>query len=175
MSHAYTQTETAHTELNVDLVEGFDKWLTVQNFSPHTRLNYCGYVRRLAVFIEQASLLEVKRDDVAGFLRYLQEYRRFQPSSLEAATFSLRKFYTFLNMGGVVQRGPPFLTGNFRSVFRMRSQRTKSNNFSAAPKPLAISPLWNSSMRRESASPNYRCSTAKTFSSTLMGKAAAST
>ena len=150
MSHAYTQTETAQTQLNVDLVEGFDKWLTVQNFSPHTRLNYCGYVRRLAVFIEQASLLEVKRDDVAGFLRYLQEYRRFQPSSLEAATFSLRKFYTFLNMGGVVQRGPMLTIANRKLPKRLPDALTEDQikqllRGAQTPRDLAIVELFYAS------------------------------
>jgi site-specific recombinase XerD len=91
---------------NLDLVEGFDKWLTVQNYSQSTRVNYCHDVRALASFTGQVSLLEVKRDHVAEYLQYLQETRRLSPSSLARMLFSLRKFYSFLKMGEVVQRGP---------------------------------------------------------------------
>jgi site-specific recombinase XerD len=59
-----------------------------------------------ATFTGQANLLEVKRNHVAEYLQYLQETRRLCPSSLARTLFSLRKFYSFLNMGGVVQRGP---------------------------------------------------------------------
>jgi integrase/recombinase XerC len=116
----------SHAKLNLDLIEGFDKWLMVQNFSPHTRVGYCAYVRQLAVFIGQASLLEVKRDNVAGFLRHLQERRHFKPASLEAATFSLRKFYTFLNMGGVVQRGPMLTIPNRKLPKRLPDALSES-------------------------------------------------
>ena len=98
--------ETTHTELNLDLVAGFDKWLMVQNFSSSTRVNYCHDVREFASFTGQVSLLEVKRDHVAEYLQYLQETRRLCPASLARNLYALRKSYIFLNMGGVVQRGP---------------------------------------------------------------------
>jgi site-specific recombinase XerD len=143
-------TETTHTELNLDLVEGFDKWLTVQNFSPHTRVSYCGYVRRLASFIGQANLLEVKRDNVAEFLRYLREYKRFVPSSLEAAVFSLRKFYTFLNMGGVVLRGPMLTIANRKLPKRLpdplsEDQIKRLLRGTQTPRDLAIVELFYAS------------------------------
>jgi site-specific recombinase XerD len=119
-------TKTTYLELNLDLVKGLDKWLMVQNFSPHTRVGYCAYVRQFAVFIGQASLLEVKRDHIAGFLRYLQEFRHFKPASLEAAIFSLRKFYTFLNMGGVVQRGPMLTIPNRKLPKRLPDALSES-------------------------------------------------
>ncbi len=97
-----------HTEFNLDLVEGFDKWLMVQNFSRSTCVNYCHDVREFASFTGQASLLEVKRNHVAQYLQHLQETRHLAPASLARTLYALRKFYMFLNMGGVVQRGPMF-------------------------------------------------------------------
>jgi site-specific recombinase XerD len=99
-------TETVCTDLNLDLVEGFDKWLTVQNYALSTRINYSHDVRGLASLTGQVSLLELKRDHVAEYLQYLQETRRLCASSRARTLFSLRKFYSFLNMGNVVQRGP---------------------------------------------------------------------
>jgi site-specific recombinase XerD len=97
----------SHTaELNRDLIEGFDKWLMVQNFSPHTRVKYCSYATQLASFSGQASQVELKREHVVQFLHYLQEYKHFKPHSLASVRFSLRKFYRFLLLGGVIKRGP---------------------------------------------------------------------
>jgi hypothetical protein len=42
--HSVRQSK-APTQFNLDLVEGFDKWLMVQNFSTSTRVNYCHDVR----------------------------------------------------------------------------------------------------------------------------------
>ena len=97
---------TGSTDLNHDLVEGFDRWLMVQNYSLSTRVNYCHDVRGLASFNGQVSLLELKRDHVAEYLQYLHETRRLCASSRARTLFSLRKFYKFLNMGDVVQRRP---------------------------------------------------------------------
>lgn len=89
--------------LNLRLVKGFEEWLIAQKKSPHTRIGYCRYAGWLASFIGEASLLEVKRDNVTAFLRYLQECKQFAPSSLASVLFSLRKFFKFLNMGGIAQ------------------------------------------------------------------------
>ena len=92
--------------LNRNLIEGFSKWLKVQNFSLSTQVNYTTDVRGLAAFVRQVSLTNVTHDNVVEYLRYLHEYRQLAPASLARMHCSLRKFYTFLNIGNVVRRGP---------------------------------------------------------------------
>jgi len=150
------------TEFNLDLVEGFDKWLTIQNFSPHTRTSYCSYVRRFASFLGQADLREVKRENVAEFQRYLKEYKRFRPASMEAATFSLRKFYTFLNMGGVVQRSPLLTIPNRKLPKRLPSALTEEQierllRGTETPRDLAIIELFYASGVRRAELQNLNC------------------
>jgi site-specific recombinase XerD len=94
--------EAVDAEFNLNLVEGFNKWLTIQHYSPSTRINYCTDVRGLAYFTGQVSLLELKRDHVVEYLWYLQEYRHLARASLARMIFSLRKFYKFLDLGEVV-------------------------------------------------------------------------
>jgi integrase/recombinase XerD len=97
---------TVPPEFNLDLVKGFNEWLGVQNYSSSTRVNYCTDVRGFASFIQQVNLLNVKHGHIVKYLRYLHEYRHLAPASLARIQFSLRKFYTFLNMGSVVRGGP---------------------------------------------------------------------
>ncbi len=141
---------TVPTEFNLDLVAGFNEWLTVQNYSSSTRVNYCSDVRGLASFIQQVSLLKVKRDHVVEYLRHLDEYRRLAPASLARVRFSLRKFYTFLNMGGVVQRGPMRTTPTRKLPTRLPnalSERQVRQLFAGAntPRDLAILELFYAS------------------------------
>jgi len=98
--------QSNYAEFNLRLVEGFDRWLTIQNLSLHTRVSYCSYVKRFASFVGQADLREVERINVVEFLRYLQEYKRFCVGSRQSVLYALRKFYKFLYMGGIVLRGP---------------------------------------------------------------------
>jgi site-specific recombinase XerD len=47
------------------------------------------------------SLLNLKRADMVGYLCFLQDYRRLAGPSLSRTLFSLRKFYRFLDLGGL--------------------------------------------------------------------------
>ncbi len=103
-------------DLNRDLIDGFDRWLTVQNHSRHTRVNYCHDVRKLADHAGQHSLLDLKRADIVGYLCFLQDYRRLTSSSLSRTLFSLRKFYSFVDLGGQGRLRGPMLTIPTRKV-----------------------------------------------------------
>ena len=103
-------------DLNRDLIDGFDRWLTIQNHSRHTRVNYCHDVRKLADHAGQASLLKLKRADIVGYLAFLQDYRRLASPSLSRTLFSLRKFYKFLDLGGLGGLRGPMLTIPARKV-----------------------------------------------------------
>jgi integrase/recombinase XerC len=103
-------------DLNRDLIEGFDRWLTAQNHSRHTRVNYCHDIRKLADHAGQASLLGLKHADIVGYLRFLQDYRRLASPSLSRTLFSLRKFHKFLDLGGQGPLRGPMLTIPARKV-----------------------------------------------------------
>jgi site-specific recombinase XerD len=90
------------TEANLDLVEGFNQWLTVQNYSASTRINYCTDVRGLACFAARSSLLEIERRQVVEYMRFLKEFRNLAAASIARTIFSLRKFYKFLTLGEIV-------------------------------------------------------------------------
>ena len=103
-------------ELNRNLIQGFDKWLSVQRYSRHTCINYCHDVRKLADYVGQASLLELKRADIVGYLGFLQNYRHLASPSLSRILFSLRKFYDFLDLGAQGGLLGPMLTIPARRV-----------------------------------------------------------
>src|ERR1700686_4911282 len=97
---------TVPTQSNLYLVEGFNQWLTIQNYSASTRINYCTDVRGLACFAARSSLLEIERHHVVEYLRFLKEFRNLAAASIARAIFSLRKFYKFLTLGAIVHRVP---------------------------------------------------------------------
>jgi site-specific recombinase XerD len=118
--------EAVDAEFNLHLVEGFHKWLAIQNYSPSTRVNYCADVRGLAYFTGQVNLLELKRDHVVEYLQYLQEYRHLARASLVRMIFSLRKFYRFLNLGEVVPRDPMLTISAPKAPTRLPQALSKS-------------------------------------------------
>jgi site-specific recombinase XerD len=99
--------QSSHAEFNLQLVEGFDKWLTIGKLSRNTGLSYCKFVKQFATFIGDVDLREINRVHISHWLEHLVEYRHLSSSSAATALFALRKFYDFLNLGDVCRSCVP--------------------------------------------------------------------
>ena len=145
---------TVSSESNLDLVEGFNQWLTIQNYSASTRINYCTNVRGLACFAARSSLLEIERHHVVEYMRFLKEFRNLAAASIARTIFSLRKFYKFLTLGGIVHRVPMLTISSpkvpIRLVQALRKDQIEKLLFAAeTPRDLAVLELfYGSGIRR---------------------------
>jgi site-specific recombinase XerD len=142
------------TEANLDLVEGFNQWLTVQNYSASTRINYCTDVRGLACFAARSSLLEIERRQVVEYMRFLKEFRNLAAASIARTIFSLRKFYKFLTLGEIVHRVPMLTISSPKVPTRLaqalsKDQIEKLLVAARTPRDLAVLELfYGSGIRR---------------------------
>jgi site-specific recombinase XerD len=145
---------TVPTQSNLYLVEGFNQWLTIQNYSASTRINYCTDVRDLACFAARSSLLEIERHHVVEYLRFLKEFRNLAAASIARAIFSLRKFYKFLTLGAIVHRVPMLTISSPKVPTRLaqalsKDQIEKLLAAARTPRDLAVLELfYGSGIRR---------------------------
>src|ERR1700722_16348847 len=101
MSAQSAQVVKSFTKDNLELAAKFDAWLEAQNYSPHTRRAYATTTGYLCEFVCPRSLLELNTFDLREFLTYLHK-RGLAPSSMARVQYSLKTFFDFLNLGGLV-------------------------------------------------------------------------
>ncbi len=90
---------------NSDYVAAFDRFMQAQAMPENTRKTYLNFIRRLAEFLGPKSFLDARRFDLSEF-RALLYRQKFSDGSMATAVFALRKFYSFLDMGGIVVSSP---------------------------------------------------------------------
>src|SRR5882724_2327686 len=83
------------------LIEKFDKYLMVLEYSPHTRLRYGTWAKQFGAFLGEKNFATVKSQDVRDFLAALYE-RKLQKGTTASAVYALRGFYKFLELGDQV-------------------------------------------------------------------------
>lgn len=97
-----------HAKLNQRLAKSYDRWMVVQHYSPITMKRHG---RTVQLFIESLGgrlLTDANQMDVRAFIAHLAENGVTLSSANDHLT-SLRMFYDFLNLGGMVGYVPPRL------------------------------------------------------------------
>jgi integrase/recombinase XerD len=95
-------------KFNQQLSKRWDQWMLVQHYSVGTQYMYKQSIRLFIAFLKDKSAVQVSHLDVRRFLLYLSEHG----VSLIGARkhlLSLRRFYDFLNLGGLVSYVAPRL------------------------------------------------------------------
>jgi site-specific recombinase XerD len=92
--------------LNQNLAERFGRWLLVQRYSPITRRLYATTVGSFSGYLGRRLVTTTTHLDVQNFLAERAE-RGASPRTLRNDLYSLRIFFDFLNLGGLVKWVPP--------------------------------------------------------------------
>ena len=83
----------------------FDAWLSVEQFSGHTRKRYLETLRDFANYDRSASLLEVEPADIGRFLGHLYA-RGYCRTTISNYLSSLRSFYAWAQDKGLIRINP---------------------------------------------------------------------
>ena len=95
-------------KLNARLAKRYDDWMIALHYTVHTRQYAQKVLGRFNEFLETRSISDVTHLEIREFLTYLSNYG----ATLETGYRHLgvlRRFYDFLNLGGVVSYVPPRL------------------------------------------------------------------
>lgn len=93
---------------NLALAAKFSEWLTVRNYSEHTRRAYVGVTADFCRFLGFRDLTQAKPFEIREYLFHLQG-RGLASASLDRQLHVLRTFYDFLKLGGKVVSVSPRL------------------------------------------------------------------
>ena len=93
-------------KLNLEMVERFRLWLVAQKYLDATRVRYYRLARKFCEHIQGQSLASVSPMDIGDFLTKTLP-RRWSDSYISHAVCSLRSFFDFLYLGGVVETVAP--------------------------------------------------------------------
>jgi site-specific recombinase XerD len=104
------------SQKNRELAIRFDRWLVLQRYSPVTRDMYTRTIREYNKFLDGKSVLRTTHLDVQEFLAQ-QAARGIRPRTVLYKLYSVRIFFDFLCLGGLIRWTPP-RTIKMRSVPR---------------------------------------------------------
>jgi len=85
------------------LLDRFERWLLVCGYSVETRRTYLGTIRAFAKFLQERFLTLVTPGDIREFLAGRLD-RGIGRSTIQHDVWTLRTFYDFLRLGGLVRR-----------------------------------------------------------------------
>jgi len=91
---------------NLELAARFKRWLLVQKYSINTRLLYCRAVAGFTAFIGNRSILTTNHFDIQEYLSKLAS-KDISSLSLRNYLYSLRIYFDFLSLGGLLKWSPP--------------------------------------------------------------------
>jgi len=94
------------TEKNNELVKRFDRWLLVLRYSPITRDIYTRAARDYLKFLGDKFVTRSNHLDVQEFLA-AQAAKGIRARTVIYKLYSMRIFFDFLNLGGLVRWSPP--------------------------------------------------------------------
>lgn len=92
--------------LNVDLASRYAKWLVAQKYAASTRSQYCLAVQEYSKFLCNKPLTKSTHFDVQEFIADRAKLGR-SARTLRSLLYSLRIFFDFLNLGGLIAWTPP--------------------------------------------------------------------
>jgi len=94
--------------LNEVLSRRYSQWLVAQRYAPPTRSQYCLAVREYSLFLGKKPFTKSTHFDVQEFLA-MRAKQGASARTLRAVLYSLRIFFDFLNLGGLIHWVPPRL------------------------------------------------------------------
>lgn len=94
------------TEKNKELVKRFDRWLLVLRYSPITRDVYTRAAREYLKFLGDKFVTRSDHLDVQEFLSR-EAAKGIRARTVVYKLYSMRVFFDFLNLGGLVRWSPP--------------------------------------------------------------------
>jgi site-specific recombinase XerD len=98
----------SHAVFNHKVAKRYEQWMIVQHYSVGTNYIYKQTIRLFLQFLAGKSIVAVTHLDIRRFLLHLSE-NGVSLISARKHLLSLRKFYDFLNLGGLVSYVPPRL------------------------------------------------------------------
>jgi len=101
---------------NRELAVRFERWLVLQRYSPVTREMYTRTVREYVKFLDARQVTRSNHLDVQEFLAQ-QAARGILPRTVLYKLYSVRIFFDFLSLGGLINWTPPRMV-QMRSVRR---------------------------------------------------------
>src|SRR6185437_7765322 len=94
--------------LNFELLERYKKWLSGMKYDPRTQSQYVSNAKNFCVALKDRELTEVTHFDIQDFL-ILKSSAGAALKTVHAVFHSLRSFFDFLNLGGLIKYAPPRL------------------------------------------------------------------
>lgn len=98
----------SHSKLNQRLQISYHDWMVIQHYSAHTMRRRARTIRMFAEWLNGRLLTQADHMDVRAFIAALAKQGNSLPTANDHLT-SLRVFYDFLNLGGMVGYVPPRL------------------------------------------------------------------
>jgi integrase/recombinase XerC len=92
--------------LNLELLKRYQKWLSDIMFAPTTQFNYTKYVAAFCVFLQDREVTKVTHFDIHDFIG-AKSAAGVSLTTLSYILHSLRSFFKFLGLGGIVRYAPP--------------------------------------------------------------------
>jgi integrase/recombinase XerD len=98
----------SYAAFNQKVANRYEQWMVVQHYSVGTKYLYKQSLKLFVDFLKNTSIADVTHMDVRRFLLSLSE-NGVSLITARKHLMSLRRFYDFLNLGGVVNYVPPRL------------------------------------------------------------------
>lgn len=98
----------SHAKFNRNVSKRYDQWLVIQQYSKGTKYVYRQSVRLFIEFLRDKAVVDVTHLDVRRFMLFLAK-DGVSITSARRHLRALRKFYDFLNLGGLVNYVAPRL------------------------------------------------------------------
>ena len=92
--------------LNGSLLPRFVRWLRVMGYAKSTKRFYISSIRLLFEYLDELPATQVTHLEIRDFLASVAE-RGVKPATIWRCLCSLRCFFDFLNMGGLINWSPP--------------------------------------------------------------------
>jgi len=96
----------SYAAFNRKLVDRYEQWMVVEHHSVATKYLYKQSLGRFVEFLKNTSIVDVTHLDIRRFLLSLSE-KGVSLITARKHLMCLRRFYDFLNLGGVVSYVPP--------------------------------------------------------------------
>ncbi len=93
---------------NRQLAKRYDEWMTVLHYAQNTKIYYRKVLGKFNQFLGKRSTTSVTHVEIRQFLTHISEYGATLETTYRYLGV-LRRFYDFLNLGGVVSYVPPRL------------------------------------------------------------------